>query len=108
MEKDGDLIQIWLDKYDENFQEEIQNDMRIFLKIVDSKEQEEFILNLSKEKGISHQEISYFSLLNLNLKKNCLDIREIVKKNNFHIEDIWKLPFARIACGDFTVGEEEN
>ena len=65
-------------------------------------------MNLSKEKGISHHEISYFSLLNLNLKKNCLDIREIVQKYNFHIEDIWELPFARIACGDFTVGEEEN
>ena len=53
-------------------------------------------------------EICNFSLLNLNLKKYVLEARGIVRKNNFYIEDIWELPFARIACGDFTIGEEEN
>jgi hypothetical protein len=101
--KNGELIQIWLNQYDENFKEEITNVLKIFLEIVDSKEQEEFILNLSKEKGISHTEISYFSLLNLKLKKYVLDIREIVKKNNFSTNDVKELLFVKILCSDFTV-----
>ena len=73
--------------------------------IEDLEEQREFILNLSREKGIK---ICDFSLLNLNLKKYVLEVRGIVQKNNFFTEDIEEFLFARISCGDFTVGEEEN
>ena len=79
--------------------------MKIFLKIVDLEEQLEFTLNLSKEKGIK---ICDFSLLNLNFKKYFLEVRGIVQKNNFFTEDFEEFPFARISCGDFTVGEEGN
>ena len=34
--------------------------------------------------------------------------RKIVKKNNVFSEDYEELPFVRLVCGDFTVGEEEN
>ena len=92
-------------QYDANFQKEIKKDIKTFLNFEDLEEQREFILNLSREKGMK---ICNFSLLSLNLKIYVWEIREIVQKNNFHIEDIWELPFARIACSDFTVGEEEN
>ena len=49
-----------------------------------------------------------FSLLNLNFKKYILEVREFVKKYNVFSEDYEELDFVRLACGDFTVGEEEN
>jgi len=52
-----------LNQHNENYQQEITNDMKIFLKTVDFKEQREFILNLSREKGMK---ICEFLLLNLN------------------------------------------
>ena len=87
----------FLNQHDENFQKEIQNDMKTFLNFEDLEEQREFILNLRREKGMK---ICDFSLLNLNLKKYCLKIRGIVQKNNFFTEDFEELFFA--------VCEEEN
>ena len=95
----------FLNQHDEKVQKEIQNDMKTFLNFEDLEEQREFILNLRREKGMK---ICDFSLLNLNLKKYCLKIRGIVQKNNFFTEDFEEFPFARISCGDFAVGKEEN
>jgi hypothetical protein len=33
---------------------------------------------------------------------------KVVQKNNVFFEDYKELTFVRMACGDFTVGEEEN
>ena len=60
------LCLLGLNQHDENFQKEIENNMKTFLDFEDLEEQREFILNLSREKGIK---ICDFSLLNLNLKK---------------------------------------
>lgn len=102
LERISGLIQNFLNQHDENFQKEIKNDMKTFLNF---QEKREFILNLSREKGMK---ICDFSLLNLNSKKYVLEVRGIVQKNNFFTEDIEEFPFARISCGDFTVGEEGN
>ena len=84
-------------QYDANFQKEIKKDIKTFLNFEDLEEQREFILNLSREKGMK---ICDFSLLNLNLKKCFLEIRGIVRKNNVFTEDFKDLFFA--------VCEEEN
>ena len=75
--------------------------------IEDLEKQREFLLHLSKEKGMK---ICDFSLLNLNFKKYILEVRMIVLKNNvFSWKNYEELPFVRMTCEDFTsVGEEEN
>ena len=95
----------FLNQHGENYQQEVFKNIKIFMDIEDLKEQREYLLNLSKEKGMK---ICEFSLLNLNFKKYILEFRMIVKKNNVFFEDYEELPFVRMACGDFTVGEEEN
>ena len=67
----------FLNQHDENYQQEIQNNMKMFLKIVDLEEHREFILKLSREKGMK---ICDFSLLNLNFKKYILEVCGIVPK----------------------------
>ena len=88
----GDKLEILLNQHDENFKEEILNNIKILMEIEDLQELKEYILNFKKEKG---EKICALVCLQY---KYFMEVSEIVKKNNVTAEDYKELLFVKILC----------
>ena len=84
-------------QHDTDLKEEMDNNIKDFLQNEDLQKQCELILNFSPAK---RKKFLDYSLLHLDSYKYIMEIRKIVKENNFDVKDYEERIFVRVVLGE--------